>query len=446
MTLSTLPYSRLQVHLDFGAGETPILLGECLWYPSNNVAAFEWSEQAFAMPFKLSPVHLLVKKGALLAKRDPFSGLHGIFSDSIPDGFGLRLMNRSFTAAGHSLDTVTPIHRLAWVGDRGLGALTYAPAMDTSEPKALMDIAALGLHAARADVDNFADIPVAAIKAGGSAHGARPKFWASVHKDGKAVILGDSLKVPKDFTPCLVKFAPAKGDRNEPFYEATCLELANKHGIKAANARLLSHPSGVALAVERFDRAPNGGRKFVQSLAAILNDDFRFPKLDYDHIFRASQILSGQPEAERIYRQACFNVALSMRDDHSKNFAFFMGKDGKWELSPAFDLCPNVGPHGWQTMSVSGEAQHIGRDHLLRFAYKMGLPDATAKDGIDQALSAANQFAPLAMSLGAQPVATKQWAKSFKDIENRLVAPLVPVAASAPSRKSSRGKNPGPTR
>lgn len=418
--MTALSNERLQVHLDFGAGEKPILLGECAWYGYKRVAAFQWSEEGRSLPFKLSPFHMRPQAAVALAPRDPFDGLHGMLSDSIPDGFGLRLMNNSFKTVGHSLEDVTPLHRLAWVGSRGVGALTYAPAIGPGDPKDLLDIAALGLHAAKADIDNFADIPEAAIRAGGLALGARPKFWASVHKNGKTVMLGDGLLAPKDFTPCLVKFAPTRGDKNEPFFEAACLELANKHGVRAASARLLSHPSGVALAVERFDRAPGGGRVFSQSLAALLNDNFRSPNLDYDHLFKVSMTLSEQPEAERIYRQACFNVALSMKDDHSKNFAFLMGKDGRWELSPAFDLCPCEGPSGWQTMSVSGEAQSIGREHLLKFADRMGLPEAVAHDGIDQARGAANEFEALAVSLGAAKSAAKKWGKNFQAIDNRL--------------------------
>lgn len=435
--MTALPNGRLQVHLDFGAGSSPIPLGQCLWVGGQKLAAFEWSEQAMALPYKLSPLRMPIKKGVIVAKRDPFGGLHCMLSDSIPDGFGLRMMNNAFKEAGHSLESVTPIHRLAWVGARGIGALTYAPMLGPAESKELMEIASLGLHAAKADVDNFADIPEAVIKAGGSAHGARPKFWASVHKDGAMVILGDHLAPPKDFTQCLVKFAPARGEKNEPYFEAACLQLASSHGVRAAKARLLSHPGGAALAVERFDRSLGGGRVFVQSLAALLEDDFHFPQLDYDHIYQVSTHLSDVPEAERIYRQACFNVALSMKDDHSKNFAFVMGSDGRWELSPAFDLCPNEGPSGWQTMSVSGTANRIGRDHLVKFAKSMGLGDSVAKDGIDQALAAANAFAPLAIELGAQKTAAKKWEKAFKEIEGRLVAPMVPVNPSTPARKSS---------
>jgi serine/threonine-protein kinase HipA len=411
---------RLQVHLDFGLGAPPLLLGECLWYASKKVAAFEWSQQAMEVGFKLSPLHMPLRKGLFLAEPTPFGGLHGLLSDSIPDGFGLRLMNKSLVTAGHSLASITPVQRLAWVGTRGLGALTYTPALYAEEPRALIDIADLGVHAAKADVENFTDIPEAAIKAGGSAHGARPKFWAAVHKDGQKIILGDSPEIPTDFSACLVKFAPAKGDRNEPFYEAACLALANKYGVDAATARVLHHPTGVALAVDRFDRIAGGARKVVQSLAALLNDDFRFSKLDYFHLFQVSKALSDAPESERIYRQACFNVALSMRDDHSKNFAFCMDQQGQWKLSPAFDLCPNEGPSGWQTMTVSDVGDHIDRSCLLKFAQKMGLPPAIANDGIDRALSAASEFEALALSLGSQKAGANKWARRFKAIGKGL--------------------------
>ena len=213
------------------------------------------------------------------------------------------------------------------------------------------------------------------------------------------------------------------------------MQLASSHGVKAANGQLLSHPCGAALAVERFDRSPGGGRVFVQSLAAILNDGFCLPKLDYEDLYKVSAHLSDAPESERIYRQACFNVALSMKNDHSKNFAFLMGADGRWTLSPAFDMCPSDGPGGRHAMSIAGVADHIGRNDLVRLAKKMDLPDFVVKDGIDQALAPANAFAPLAIDLGAQKSVTKKWQKVFKEIEGRIVVPMIPVNPSTPTTK-----------
>ena len=417
--------ARLQVNLDFGVGSTPLLLGECLWVSSERVAAFQWSDDAIASGFLLSPFMPLQAK-AIKAGFQPFDGLHGIFSDSIPDGFGLRLMNQALAALGYLPGHVNPLHRLAWVGQRGVGALTFTPAIDGAASRELMGLAQIAGHARRAQLENLQDLPKSAIKAGGSALGARPKFWADISEDGQRIILGDAAVSTDGFVPSLLKFAPARGDQNEPFYEAACLSLAQTHGIRAARGQLLHHPQGAALAVERFDRTAAGERIFTQSVAALLNADFRTPCLDYSALAVLSAKLSGVAETERIFRQVCFNVALSMRDDHCKNFAFCMDKTGKWELSPAFDLCPSEGPGGWHTTTVSGEGQTITRDHLLRFAKSMKLPPTIAEDSIEHALAAASEFGSLAVSLGATKAGCKKWTKRFKEIAKQLRAVSVP--------------------
>ena len=40
----------------------------------------------------------------------------------------------------------------------------------------------------------------------------------------------------------------------------------------------------------------------------------------------------------KVLRLATFNVLAHNKDDHSKNFAFLMDKDGKWKFAPAYDL------------------------------------------------------------------------------------------------------------
>jgi len=126
-----------------------------------------------------------------------------------------------------------------------------------------------------------------------------------------------------------------------------------------------------------------------------------------------------------------------MKDDHSKNFAFCMDKPGLWELSPAFDLCPNDGPSGWQTMTVSEVGDRIERSHLLKFSEEMGLPSSVANDGIDKALSAASKFEALASQLGSQKAGANRWAKRFKAIAKDLAPKVVPVGGPAPAKKPS---------
>lgn len=131
---------RIQIALDFGGLTPPHILGECMWVASERRAAFEWSKQAIASGLNVSPFKLPLAPGVHFAEWAPFEGLHSLFSDPIPDGFGLRLMNKGLASAGYALDEVSPLHRLAWVGARGVGALTYTPIIDGGAAQDLMDI------------------------------------------------------------------------------------------------------------------------------------------------------------------------------------------------------------------------------------------------------------------------------------------------------------------
>lgn len=413
---------RLQVFLARGPGSASMLIGECVWVPSSRTAAFEWSQEARASGLEPSPFKMPNAPGVHQAQHEPFSGIHPLFSDSIPDGFGLRLMNKGLQVAGYDLEAVNPLHRLAWVGERGAGALTYKPVIDAKVDPMLTSIFEAATLAANAEEENFKDVPKEAIRAGGSALGARPKFWAAIGPDKTKVVLGDLPKTPEGFTPSLLKFAPSRGDKNEPFFEAACLELANKHGVKAARGQLLSHASGAALAVERFDRLPSGERIHTQSVAALLGINFREPNLDYVELAKLARKLGGVPDVERLYRQLCFNVALSMKDDHSKNFAFCMDANGQWSLSPAFDLCPSAGfgiTHE-HTTTITGKGARITRSDLESFALSQGLSPQLAHEGIDNARAAAAEFEALAVSLGATETGAQGWSKMFKAIDAHL--------------------------
>jgi serine/threonine-protein kinase HipA len=418
---------RIQIALDFGGLTPPHILGECMWVASERRAAFEWSKQAIASGLNVSPFKLPLATGVHFAEWTPFEGLHGLFSDSIPDGFGLRLMNKGLASAGYALGEVSPLHRLAWVGARGVGALTYTPIIDGGSAQDLMDISVVATHAANAQVEAFANIPRSVIRAGGSALGARPKFWAAISPERQRVILSDTAKTPEGFEACLLKFAPAKGDEYEPYFEAACLKLAAEHGVNAARGELLLHASGAALAVHRFDRGPDGARLHTQSVAALLGLDFRNANMDYTAFAQLVKQLAGEAELEVLYRQVCFNVAMSMRDDHTKNFAFCMNNAGTWHLSPAFDLCPSVGLGYTQehTMTLNGKGTNISRDDLFTFADSLGLSQQLACEGLDQARAAASKFEKEALSLGAPKSPTQAWVSRFKLIDKELAQVMV---------------------
>jgi serine/threonine-protein kinase HipA len=78
------------------------------------------------------------------------------------------------------------------------------------------------------------------------------------------------------------------------------------------------------------------------------------------------------PEAEQMFRRMVFNVLATNCDDHTKNFSFQLKQDGKWRLSPAYDVCYSFDPENvWvnqQTLSINGKRRNIGKEDLMTIA------------------------------------------------------------------------------
>ena len=76
--------------------------------------------------------------------------------------------------------------------------------------------------------------------------------------------------------------------------------------------------------------------------------------------------------AQEMFRRLVFNVVVRNQDDHTKNISFLMGEDGKWRLSPAYDMGYAYKPNGGWTathqMSVNGKFDEITRKDLLVLA------------------------------------------------------------------------------
>src|SRR3546814_3665052 len=60
-----------------------------------------------------------------------------------------------------------------------------------------------------------------------------------------------------------------------------------------------------------------------------------------------------------------FNVLARNRDDHPKNHAFMMMFDGRWTLTPAYDLTLSAGPGGEHSLAVGGEGRDPEHKHVM---------------------------------------------------------------------------------
>ena len=86
---------------------------------------FEYSAQALTEGLDLSPRHLPLQKQAMGDFPRHFWRLPGLFADSLPDGWGMLLMDKLFRKQGLRPEQCSPLDRLSFIGHRGLGALTY---------------------------------------------------------------------------------------------------------------------------------------------------------------------------------------------------------------------------------------------------------------------------------------------------------------------------------
>jgi len=58
------------------------------------LVAFEYDKDWLVDGFSISPFSLPLEKKVFIPKIDPFEGLYGVFSDSLPDGWGRLLVDR----------------------------------------------------------------------------------------------------------------------------------------------------------------------------------------------------------------------------------------------------------------------------------------------------------------------------------------------------------------
>src|SRR5690606_32607462 len=110
------------------------------------------------------------------------------------------------------------------------------------------------------------------------------------------------------------------------------------------------------------------------SLAAMAHYDFNLAgAYSYEQAIQDIRRLGlGIDAVEQQYRRMVFNVIARNQDDHVKNIAFLMDKQGKWRLSPAFDVAYAFNPDGLWTathqMSANGKRDGFTRDDLKQVA------------------------------------------------------------------------------
>jgi serine/threonine-protein kinase HipA len=337
---------------------------------------FEYDRAFLSSGIELSPFKLPLAPGVLTPDTTIFDGLFGVFNDSLPDGWGRLLLDRTVERHGIHRGQLNPLDRLAYVGSHGMGALSYEPELGDQEAEdAPLSLDKLAEESATVLDGENEEVFEELLRLNGSSSGARPKIVAQVREDKTRIIHGNQSLRP-GYAHWMIKFPSSQDARDCGAIEYAYSLMAIEAGIEMPDTHLFRTKKSKYFGTKRFDR-DGDTRVHMHSLGGLLHADHRNPSLDYDMLLRVTTRLTKNiKEVERAYALACFNVLAHNRDDHAKNFSFLLDARNEWHLSPAYDLVFSYGPSGEQSMLVMGEGKNPGLPQLVTLGKQHSLRNA----------------------------------------------------------------------
>ena len=384
-------------------GET---VGAVAWNAESGLASFEYDPKFIntktdLAPLKMPIINSMKRIFSFPELRDikTFKGLPGLLADVLPDDYGNQLINSWLAQNGRPENSMNPVELLCFIGTRGMGALEFEPSQLKTTKRAfdievdnLIHISQKMLSKRDRFETNLSEDEQQAIldilKIGTSAGGARPKAIIAYNEKTGQVKSGQT-SAPKGFEHWLLKLDTVS---DVQFGESTGfgrIEMAYYLMAKACEidmmeCRLLEEKGRAHFMTKRFDREGGEHKHHIQTLCAMQHYDFsQITSFSYEQLFQTMRLLRlPYPEAEQMYRRMVFNVIARNCDDHTKNFAFRLKKDGNWELAPAYDICFAYRPGSdWvsqHNLSINGKRKDITKADLLIVAKSMNIKKAEA--------------------------------------------------------------------
>lgn len=383
---------------------------------SNRIIYFKYHSEFLTKGINISPIKLPFSGEIVNAGTEPFEGLYGVFNDSLPDGWGKLLLDRSLSSKGINIAQISPLDRLAFVGSNGMGALVYRPEIETDmNASYVLELDTIASEMARVLQGTSSDIIEELLILGGSSGGARPKISIGYNPQTNDLMHGVDI-LPQDYEDWIVKFPSSSDTREIANIEFAYHKMALLSGIEMSECKLFKGKSGqVYFGTKRFDRVSHK-RLHMHTASGLMHDNFRMSTMDYGHLMDCAFQLEKHVKAyEKILRLAVFNVYAHNRDDHSKNFAFLMNAKREWRFAPAYDLTFSYSNYGFHSTMVAGESQKPGRKELMKLATHFGVKNA--KLIIEQVQDAINTWEETAKECGV----TKENRESIQKAINKLV-------------------------
>ena len=99
---------------------------------------------------------------------------------------------------------------------------------------------------------------------------------------------------------------------------------------------------------------------------------------------------------EEQFRRMVFNVVARNQDDHVKNIAFLMDKQGEWSLAPAFDVTYSYNPSGSWTathqMTLNGKRDGFALEDFEACAANAAMKRGRAEAIVEEVRAAVSSW------------------------------------------------------
>ena len=330
-------------------------------------------------------------------------GIPRFLSGSLPDDWGNTVFSAWMAQNNLHYTNVNTVHKLAFIGKRGMGALEYEPADEhpTAEDRLVLE----QLYEAAQQVQllretksiNLDDNPGVndLIVVGTSAGGMHPKAIISIDWETGDIRSGQ-IPLPASYKHYILKFKDVPAWPSAEI-EYTYYKMASRSGIEMSPCRILSAGGENHFLVERFDRA-DGKKIHMATLYALAGT-----VSDYQDALSVCRRLNlPYADREQLFRRIVFNYLAGVCDDHDKNTSFLMFPDGTWRLSPAYDETFTVNLTNRfladrHALSLNGKNQGVTREDLLAFGISNDIKDASLI--IEDVADAVRSFSGLAEGL-----------------------------------------------
>lgn len=385
-------------------------IGSLMWRPGKRSSYFVY-HPAFLVdglePFPLiAPKRGAINKAFYNEDKRMYQSLPAFLADSLPDDWGNVLFQQWQTEQKMSVNEVTPLDKLTFIGSRGMGALEFVPDAQIKPRAEKIDIASLAKLAQKIfeDRENAVIEPGETVTkkllmtVGTSAGGRQPKALIAISRETGEIRSGQIAGLD-GYDYYILKFGDK--ERSTAELEMTYYEMACAAGIEMMPCCLREADGERHFLTQRFDRR-DGEKMHLQTLAAMNPDADSYEQL----LLVCRNLHLPDASGEEIFRRMVFNYLANNTDDHNKNFSFMMTPKGEWMLTPAYDMTYifNVRgflPHREHCLLMRGKVADWTKEDVMLFAADNGIRNA--EKIIRQVADAVMRFRALAEKNGVRP-------------------------------------------